>query len=190
MNRSEVRQGVLDARKSMSPLSVCDKSRVIVEKILSLDVYLRAKSVMVYVDFRNEVQTAGLIAAALVMGKAVSAPITDIKGKKLTPSRLLSYPGDLEPGAWGILEPSSSCVRPVDPAEIDLVVAPGVAFDVRGNRLGYGGGFYDRFLIRTRPGTVYLAPAFELQVVDEVFPGPHDVPMHIIVTEERVILND
>lgn len=187
MTRNQVRQGVLRARMSLPPDLIKEKSEVITERILSSGDYLRSRSLMVYVDFRNEVQTAGLIARALAGGKRVSAPITDIKGKKLTPSLLLDYPGDLTPGAWDILEPRPECVRPVDPSDLDLIIVPGVAFDVRGNRLGYGGGFYDRFLPLTGPGTVYIAPAFEVQVVDDVFPGAHDVPVHIIVTEERVI---
>lgn len=187
MNRSEVRQNVLAARMSLSPFLVRQKSEAIMGRIMSLEVYLKARSLMVYVDFRNEVQTGDLIARSLEAGKFVSVPITDIKGKKLIPSRLISYPGELAPGAWGILEPRPECVRPLDPGDLDVVIVPGVAFDGKGNRLGYGGGFYDRFLPRTRPGTVYIAPAFEVQVVDEVFPGSHDIPVHIIVTEARTI---
>lgn len=186
-SRNEVREDVLKARMSLSPAEVKEKSRIIMDRIMSSDEYLKSRSLMVYVDFRNEVATGGLIAAALEAGKTVSVPITDIKGRRLTPSRLLDYPGDLQPGAWGILEPRPECVRPVDPGEIDLVIVPGVAFDSGGNRLGYGGGFYDRFLPRTRPGTLYIAPAFEVQVVDDVFPGSHDVPVHGVFTEERVI---
>lgn len=187
MSRSEVRQGVLAARMALSPRLVKEKSRAVMDRVMSLEAYLKAKSLMVYVDFRNEVQTGGLIVRSLAAGKIVSVPITDVRGKKLIPSRLESYPGDLAPGAWGIMEPRPECVRPLDPGELDLVIVPGVAFDAKGNRLGYGGGFYDRFLPRTRPGTVYIAPAFEVQVVDDVFPGPHDVPVHVIVTEERTI---
>lgn len=187
MNRSELRQGVLKARMSLPPEAVERKSRVIVDRIVTSGAYRKARSLMVYVDFRNEVRTGDLIGHALAEGKLVSVPITDIGGKKLTPSRLLAYPGDLAPGAWGILEPRPECVRPVDPGELDLVVVPGVAFDPGGNRLGYGGGFYDRFLPRTRPGAIYFAPAFEVQLVEDVFPGPHDVPVHIIFTEEKTI---
>lgn len=187
MNRSEVRQGVLAARTALSPRSVKEKSGAVMDRVMSLEAYLKAKSLMVYVDFRNEVQTGGLIVRSLAAGKIVSVPITDVKGRKLIPSRLMSYPEDLAPGTWGILEPRPECVRPLDPGELDLVIVPGVAFDPKGNRLGYGGGFYDRFLPRTRPGTVYIAPAFEVQVVDDVFPGSHDVPVHVIVTEKRII---
>lgn len=187
MERSEIRQNVLESRMALSPAAVTEKSRIIIEKIMSSDLFLKTQSLMVYVDFRNEVQTGSLIAGALAAGKQVSVPITDIREKKLTPSRLLSYPDDLTPGVWGILEPKTECVRPVDPAALNLVVVPGVAFDERGNRLGYGGGFYDRFLPRTGPGTVYLAPAFEVQLVEDACPGSHDVPVHIIVTEKRII---
>lgn len=188
MNRSEIRQDVLKARLSMSQEQVLEKSKTIMDSVLASGIYQKSSHIMVYVDFRNEVRTNCLIINALAAGKRVSVPITDIKGKRLTPSELLDYPGDLRPGAWGILEPSESCVRPVDPGELDLVIVPGVAYDAGGNRLGYGGGFYDRFLPRTRPGTVYLAPAFELQVVENVFPGPLDVPVHIIITEQREII--
>lgn len=187
MNRNEVRQSALKARMALSPQFVREKSDIITARVISSEAYRRAGSIMVYVDFRNEVSTGTLIAHCLEAGKKVSVPITDIEGKRLIPSALLDYPGDLEPGAWGILEPKKACVRPVDPGDIDLVVVPGVAYDAGGNRLGYGGGFYDRFLPRTKPGTVYLAPAFEVQVVDNVFPGPLDVSMHVIITEERVM---
>ncbi|MHB8156161.1 MAG: 5-formyltetrahydrofolate cyclo-ligase [Desulfocucumaceae bacterium] len=187
MNRNEIRQDVLRSRMSLSPDRVEDKSKTIMEKIIASEEYLKSSHLMVYVDFRNEVRTERLILHALAHGKRVSVPITDIKGKKLTPSGLQDYPGDLEPGAWGILEPKKYCVRPVDPGDLDMVLVPGVAFDAGGNRLGYGGGFYDRFLPGTRPGTVYLAPAFEVQMVNNVLPGPLDVPVHVIVTEKRVI---
>lgn len=190
MSKSELRKDVVKERVALPPALVTQKSASITEKIIDLEEYRRAGTIMVYVDFRNEVETAALIRAALAAGKRVAVPVTDIPGKKLTPSRLLDYPGDLVPGAWGILEPRAEFFRPVRPEEIDLVVVPGVAFDEKGNRLGYGGGFYDRFLPRTRQGTVYLAPAFELQVKPDVYPGKHDCPVHILVTEERVIRTD
>jgi len=187
MIKKEVRKEILNNRKLMSPESVRDKSRVIVDKIMASEEYLGARSMMIYIDFRNEVETGRLISHALSLGKRVFIPITDVDSKKLTPSGLADYPGDLEPGAWGILEPKKSCVRPVDPEELDVVIVPGVAYDQSGNRLGYGAGFYDRFLPRTRPETIFISPAFELQIVDDALPAWYDVPVHIIVTEDRVI---
>lgn len=187
MTKSEIRKHILKLRAAMSPGELAEKSSAIVERLMALEEFRRAGTIMAYVDFRNEVQTGALISRCLAGGKRVSVPITDIANKVLTPSEILAYPDDLTPGAWGILEPGPGCVRPLAPEELDMIIVPGVAFDLNGDRLGYGGGFYDRFLPRTKPGTVFLAPAFELQIQDNVYPGPHDCPVHIIVTEERVI---
>ncbi|MBE3585333.1 MAG: 5-formyltetrahydrofolate cyclo-ligase [Thermoanaerobacter sp.] len=187
MNKSELRKDVLKVRGSLSPEEVAARSRRIMERLTSLEEYHRAKTLMAYVDFRNEVKTGDLIVESMARGKRVAVPLTDVAGKRLVPSLLLDFPGDLAPGTWGILEPRPECLRPLEPQELDLVVVPGVAFDLQGNRLGYGGGFYDRFLPRTRPDTVWLAPAFEVQLVPAVYHGPHDCPVHILVTEERVV---
>jgi len=116
-----------------------------------------------------------------------SRRITDRANTALIPSELKDFPGDLTSGTWGILEPKADRVRPVDPQEIDLVVVPGVSFDPNGNRLGYGGGFYDRFLLRTKPDTTFVALAFELQIRDDVHPEEHDHPVHYVITEDRVM---
>lgn len=73
------------------------------------------------------------------------------------------------------------------PPEIDLVVVSGVAFDQKGNRLGYGGGFYDRFLRRLKPGTTMVGLAFELQIKEEVYPEDHDYPIDWVITENRIV---
>lgn len=187
MGKGELRKNILKIRQSLSPVEVDKKSARILAKVLALEEYRLARTLMLYVDFRHEVQTGELIRESMARGKLVAVPVTDIGNKQLTASLLLDYPGDLAPGAWGILEPAPGRLRPLGPEELDLVVVPGVAFDLQGNRLGYGGGFYDRFLPRTRPDAVRLGLAFELQLSPEVYSGPHDCPVHILVTEERVV---
>lgn len=186
MSKGELRKGVIKARAALDPEQVELKSAKIIEAVMSLEEFKKAGVLMAYVDFRNEVRSGPFIKAALAAGKRVAVPITDIAGKRLTPSEIIDYPGDLCPGAWGILEPRTECLRPLEPEELDLVLVPGVAYDLLGNRLGYGGGFYDRFLPRTKPGTVFVAPAFEMQIKENVYPGFYDCPVHILVTEERV----
>jgi 5-formyltetrahydrofolate cyclo-ligase len=187
MTKSELRKDLLKQRMALAEALVLEKSAAILGRITALEEYRRAGVVMAYVDFRNEVRTGALIENCLAAGKRVTVPITDVVNKLLTPSEILNYPEDLLPGAWGILEPAPGCVRPVDPGKLDMVIVPGVAFDLNGDRLGYGGGFYDRFLPRTRPDTIFVAPAFELQIKENVYPGSHDCPVHILVTEERVV---
>jgi 5-formyltetrahydrofolate cyclo-ligase len=187
LSKSEIRKEIFRARAALPGEEAAAKSGLIAKKLLALEEYRRAKVIMAYVDFRNEVRTDGLIRESLARGKAVAVPFTDTREKRLVPSLLLNYPEDLAPGTWGILEPAPGRLRPVEPAEIDLVVVPGVAFDPMGNRLGYGGGYYDRFLPLTRPDCFHVAPAYELQIVPEIETGPHDRPVHCVVTEERVI---
>ncbi|MDK2887822.1 MAG: 5-formyltetrahydrofolate cyclo-ligase [Thermoanaerobacter sp.] len=187
MNKSELRKDVLKARGSLSPEEIAEKSGRILRRVLSLEEFQRARTLMAYVDFRNEVQTGALIMESMARGKRVAVPLTDVASKRLVPSLLLDFPGDLAPGTWGILEPRPECLRPLEPEELDLVIVPGVAFDLQGNRLGYGGGFYDRFLPRTRPDTLWLALAFEVQIRPHILTGPYDCPVHILVTEERVV---
>ncbi len=185
--KKQLRKEIIAARMSQPDDVVAEKSARIAEKVKSLPEFQEAGLVMFYLDFRKEVATGELIKYCLEKGKRVVIPITDTKNTKLIPSELKDFPGDLTSGTWGILEPKPDRVRPVEPTEIDFVIVPGVSFDVKGNRLGYGGGFYDRFLRQTRPDTTFAALAFELQIRDNVYPEEHDYPVHYVITEERLI---
>lgn len=187
MTKNTLRKTALQGRSALIPEEVARKSALIMEKIMAMNEYLQAGIIMVYLDFRNEVQTGALVRQALTAGKCVVVPLTDVSKHKLVLSILNNYPDDLQPGTYGILEPRPDCLRPIEPSEIDLVIVPGVAFDLCGNRLGYGGGYYDRFLSQTRPDTLFIAPAFELQVLPQVFPDEHDIPVHYLVTEKKLI---
>lgn len=187
MRKGEIRKRVLKARLALSTEEVDEKSVNILKRLLALEEYRQAAVLMTYVDFRNEVRTGDLIRESLARGKQVAVPFIDPRNRRLIPSLLLNFPEDLAPGVWGILEPAPGCLHPVEPAEIDLVVVPGVAFDEKGNRLGYGGGYYDRFLPQTRPGCFHVAPAFELQIWSKITPAPYDCRVHCLVTEKRVI---
>ncbi|ADG81606.1 5-formyltetrahydrofolate cyclo-ligase [Thermincola potens] len=185
--KRELRKKIIADRMAMSNEEVTRKSQKIAKRLEDLPEYREAGLIMFYIDFRNEVQTGDLIKRALARGKRVVVPITVRETSTLIPSEIKDFPGDLTNGTWGILEPQKECIRPVDPSEIDVVIVPGVSFDTRGNRMGYGGGFYDRFLPRTKPDAKHIALAFELQMRDNVYPEEHDQPVHYVITEERVI---
>jgi 5-formyltetrahydrofolate cyclo-ligase len=139
---------------------------------------------MFFVSFGSEIDTIPMIERALALGKRVAAPRADPVSRTLTPCELPSPSEDLVPGAHGIREPKPHC-PPVDPAELDLVVVPGVAWSEDGYRIGYGGGYYDRFLERcVRAARVGLG--FEMQVMPEVPHGQADLPVDILVTDARV----
>jgi 5-formyltetrahydrofolate cyclo-ligase len=139
---------------------------------------------MAYAPVRNEVETGGLIEKALSAGKRVALPVTETSRKVIYPRIITRYPEDLVPGPFGIAEPCPFC--PVAAAEeVDLIIVPGVAFDARGFRLGYGEGYYDRFFPLT--SGVSIGIAYSFQLVDTVFPEEHDWPVDFVITEEITI---
>ncbi|HAG09267.1 MAG TPA: 5-formyltetrahydrofolate cyclo-ligase [Desulfotomaculum sp.] len=187
MAKNDLRKKVLTLRKSLSINEVEEKSTLVLSNLLTLAAYQYAGTLMTYVDFQNEVGTKKLIDESLKRDKRVAVPFTDVANCRLIPSLLQHSWTELVPGTWGILEPAPDRLHPLKPEDLDLVVVPGIAFDFKGNRLGYGGGFYDRFLPQTRPDTVILALAFEFQIYPEICNRPHDYRMHFVVTEKRII---
>jgi 5-formyltetrahydrofolate cyclo-ligase len=142
--------------------------------------------VMVYASKPGEVDTSGLIAWLLSRGIRVVVPVIE----QATRSLRLSYltdPADLRPSTFSVPEPVGREI-PADPSSIRLVVVPLIAFDSRGYRLGYGAGYYDRFLSRHR-GMKKIGVAFSCQEVGAVPADENDVPMDIIVTENGVVVS-
>ncbi|MCG0278765.1 MAG: 5-formyltetrahydrofolate cyclo-ligase [Thermanaeromonas sp.] len=185
--KAYLRKEVLARRNALSEGERNKKNKAIHRRLLSLSAWEEANFLMIYVSFGSEVSTDYLIKKALAQGKKVAVPYCLREERKLMASVIYDYPGDLIPRTWGILEPRPEALRPVEPGLIDLCLVPGVAFDIYGNRLGYGAGYYDRFLPRLRPDAYKIALAFEVQIVDTVFPTPQDVPVDLIITEARMI---
>ena len=139
---------------------------------------------MVYMALPQEVQTWQIITQARQSQKRVAVPV--IRGQDLVAVTLSEALTQLRRGRFGILEPYGT-LRVVDPQEIGCIAVPGIAFDARGGRLGFGKGYYDRFL-RQLPVTTYRCGlAFGIQVVPCVPQAPHDICMHGIVTEQGYI---
>lgn len=145
---------------------------------------------MCFIDFKKEVVTRGLIQHALNNGKRVLVPIImkQPDGTRIMKaSQLLNFDEDLESGTMGILEPKPEKRRFAEPDEIDFFIVPGLAFDVRKNRLGYGAGFHDVYLKKLRPDCGTVAVCFDFQVFDTIPVKDYDVPVKMILTESRTI---
>jgi 5-formyltetrahydrofolate cyclo-ligase len=180
------RSAALAARDILSAEQRKQKSSLIAERLCGLRAVKDACSWFVYVSFQREVETRSLIGRLLAEGKQVSVPSIDESTKTMSASLVTSMEHDLEPGCYGILEPAAGRLQPVESSTIDVVIVPGAAFSIDGFRIGYGGGYYDRFLKNCSAVTIGLA--FDMQVVGHV---PHekrwDVPLDFIVTEARLI---
>jgi 5-formyltetrahydrofolate cyclo-ligase len=180
--KRRLRREVLTARDALPPRERATRADRIVDRLLTLPEIGAARTAMAYWSFGSEVETARLIDRWLAAGVRVVLP--RIAGDAI---EAVAYrPGDaLRETGFGAMEPSGGTV--VGPDDVDVVVVPGVAFDRTGHRVGYGGGFYDRFLPRTRRGAFAVAVAYGLQVVEEVPRGGGDRRVDAIVTEDEVI---
>lgn len=155
------------------------------KRLFALDAYRHARTVMAYMSFGTEVDTAVIFETMLWSGKTVVLPRVDRASKSLKLHRVQGA-SDLVAGVWDILEPRAD-LPTVPIGSIDLVLMPGVAFDAKGNRLGYGAGFYDCLLAGTDGHPVRVAGTFDCQLVDAVPAGPNDQPVHFILTESRFL---
>jgi len=185
-----VRGNLKSLRSKLPRKEVVTKSDQIQKMLFSSSEFQCAKTVCFYVAKGNEVQTERMIKDSLQLGKRVLVPITDKKSGKLVLSELFDFDSELEPGTFGILEPKPACRREVSATEAEVIIVPGVAFDIRGHRMGHGKGYYDRFLRHVsslKTGALFVGLAYESQVLDEIPHGPNDMPVHRIVTEKRVI---
>jgi len=185
--KEKIRTEILDKRTALTPEQIRSKSGRIVDRLIRLEIFENAGTVMLYVSRKSEVATGRLIETAIASGKKVTVPVSREEGRRLLPVVIDNPEEDLSPGTRGIMEPEISPEKYIHPGELDLVVLPGIAFDPAGNRIGWGAAFYDTFLKAVGPKTEKIALAFECQLVDTILPSRHDIPIDRIITEKRVI---
>lgn len=177
MNKQALRKQFGEKRLTLLPTVREEKSLLITRKLLELQEFKDAKSVLFYVSTPEEVATHDAIEQSLALGKTVFAPKVDGLNLLLCPLNSLD---ELSPSEIGILEPRET-QNLAHPQSIDLIVIPGLAFDLKGNRLGHGKGFYDRLLKETKGFKVALA--FDEQVTEELPTESHDVPVDLVLTD-------
>ncbi len=160
------------------------KSRQIKKHLLNNPYFKKAKNIFIYLSFQKEVDTFPIIRESLELGKTILVPWT-INQKEMIPLLLndLEHLGKDEMGI-----PCPLHKIPFPPRRIELVILPGLAFDKKGNRLGRGKAFYDRFLSAIDPGTRKIALAYAFQVIDSLPVSAHDVPVDEIITENGEVI--
>lgn len=169
----------------MSREEVSKKSKVIISRLITLPVFQEAKHVAMYLSTQNEVETLSLLSHCLGLGKEVSVPVVlDGHGMILAAAKTDDWERDYAKNRYHILEPKERVE--ISPTAPDLILVPGAAFDKKGFRIGYGGGYYDRLLPKTRGFSLGLCYDFQL------FPGlpheAHDVPLRGVLSETNDIV--
>ncbi len=186
MKKRELRERMLELREGMLHSEVAAMSKTIHTYLQSLPSFRNAKNIFLYASTRNEVETDDIIVNLLQAGKGVAIPVVN-KGTKEIVFSFIESLDELMPSTYGIREPLPNSLRPVALDSVDLIIIPGVAFDMRGYRLGYGGGYYDRFLEKLPEGVHKMGLAFDFQVLEALPVEEHDLKVDTIITEERII---
>lgn len=147
-------------------------------------------TVCTYMPFRSELDITSVLAWCWQQGIKVLVPRANRLERSLHLHWIKSY-DDLETGAWGIREPKTTVEEWDRNTPIDVIIVPGLAFDIQGGRLGYGGGYYDRFIRSCQRASwddpIQLAVAFDMQLVDKVPMEEHDLEIDIIITESGIV---
>ena len=186
----EMRRAVLGRRDAMSEQMRRRASIAAVDRLIATSFWRQATIVGTTLTFGTELDTDPLLAIAHREGKRVALPRVNASTRMLELFFVDDVAAQTTPGTWGIREPIPERCDAAAAEQIDLAITPGVAFDRRGGRLGYGGGFYDRLLPMLRPEVPKVVLAFAVQLVERVPRGPQDVVVDAILTEHETIVVD
>lgn len=182
MTKQTIRAEVAARVKNLSPIYCKEADEAICRQVIQSDVYDKARTIFCYVGTEREIDTMRLIHIMMRDGKNVAVPLCTQRG--VMEARLIVGMGDLVSGRYGILAPRLQCPV-VAPEDLDLVIVPCCTGNARGQRLGYGGGYYDRYLTQTKCPTMLLC---RHQLEREDIPiDEHDVLLDYFVTERGMV---
>lgn len=178
---------MLALRNSVPGEELDSLSSQIARRVLELPEVEKARTISTYLHIGSEVRTRAIVDWCLARGKRVVVPVTNKSSRRLIFSELHYPDRELELGTFGIPEPKHEFLRPVPLDEAEVVLIPGIAWDLRGYRIGYGGGFYDRSINALRTPLKKVGLVYEFQIIRKIPVTRYDRPVDIMVTEHRVI---
>ena len=181
--KTGLRKQVLERRDALGAAERKSLSERITARLLGLDSYRKAGCVMAYVGFGSEIDTARFVADTLSQGKTLVLPRVERGNRNLKLYGVRDPENQLEAGVWGIRQPRADLCPEIAASQIEFVLVPGVAFTRHCERLGYGGGFYDRFIRGLTPRPALVAAAFELQVLAKLPMSETDQRVDLVTTE-------
>ena len=180
MDKKNLRKEILKKRGSISKEERELFDKAIKEKLISMDIFNKAQNIFIYVGFGTEINTMDYISEFLKLGKRIFVPRTNEENKTMDAVEIESLDSLVKSGKYQILEPAEK-------SDLDLVILPGVVFDNKGGRVGYGAGYYDKYLKDLSSDVPKVALCYDIQLIDEVPMEEHDVRADYIITEKRTV---
>jgi 5-formyltetrahydrofolate cyclo-ligase len=191
--KKRLRELLLAKRDGITKENKKIKDSAIRRRLFSLEYFKEAKTILFYASFRSEADTIKAIQNTLKLKKRVALPVVDTEHKQLKLYEVHDI-SELSLGCMGIPEPVAARALSMSLNEIDIEIIPGIGFDLKGNRLGYGAGYYDKLLShkskrfsKTKGRITTIALAFEEQITEKIPSEPHDIRVDVIVTDKRLI---
>lgn len=184
VRKKRIRQEIKDRVAALDSGYCRQADQDIAATLFQIRKYQEAGSICCYVGTGREIDTTPILLDAWKRGKTVGVP--RCVGKGVMEVCQIASMEDLEPGSYGILEPGRHC-RVLSPEELELIIVPCLTCTKKGVRLGYGGGYYDRYLTQTRTDTVKIVLCRERILCEEIPQEGHDFPMDLVIMENSVI---
>jgi len=182
-----MRRRILSLREKAAPDERKRWSLTAAAMLAGFKPLVNARTVMAFASFRSEIDTVPVLADILSRKQRLVLPLSLVATREMAIYKIKDPAAQLRRGYCGIPEPDPDLCSEVPAAEVDLVLVPGSVFDLRGGRMGYGGGYYDRFLADKAPQALRVGLAFSLQLLERIPQAPHDQRMDYVVTEKGVI---
>lgn len=179
MDKKALRREISAQKRSMTAEQIESASRRLADQLFATDAYQQAQSIYGYLSYNQEVRTESILRRAMIDGKRVAVP------KVYGDDMKFIWIEDLDlvaPGYYDIPEPIAD--GPVADDEMALVLMPGLAFDPEGHRLGYGGGFYDRYLAAHHDHKL-VALCYDFQMFDHLDTDVHDIPVNLVISDRK-----
>lgn len=183
LNKKHKRKEILKIRDEISKNKRDKFDIIIFEKLKALEEFKESNNIFIYIGFGSEIDTKVLILDMIKEGKRVYVP--KILGKNMILIEITSL-DNLIQNKFKILEPIGD-KNEIDVDNLDLVIMPGIVFDRKGNRIGYGGGFYDRYLENSKSTLKKIALAYSIQLLENIDVENHDLKVDLIITEKEII---
>ena len=182
-----IRKMIVQKREELGGLEKEEKNIAIAQRLFGMDEFKKSKTIFCFLSTSFEVQTERIIRESLRLGKQVLVPLLDPGGENLKASRIPSMDIDFVIGEYGVRQPAPKFRNIVPFSNIDFVVVPGLAFDSFGNRIGYGGGFYDKFFKKITGNVSRVAVGYDFQLFNLVPHSDLDEPVHFLITETKAL---